>query len=221
MTVGFQVAAATRRTAKEQPMLVKAALVATLAMLGTACGERPGSPPPPSQSTDISGIDWGRDLRLTDHNGRPTRLADFEGKVVMLFFGFTHCPDVCPTTLSDMAQVVGRLGKDGERVQVLFVTVDPERDTPQVLAKYVTAFHPSFLGLYGDAGTTAALAKEFKFHHAAHPADAQGNYAVVHGSSIYVYGPGGPGGPSGRRRLLMGSGRTVDSMTADVARLLR
>lgn len=199
-------------------MLVKAAVVATLALLGAACGERPGSLPSPSRSTDISGVEWGRDFQLTDPQGRPTRLADFEGKVVLLFFGFTHCPDVCPTTLADMAQVLGRLGKDGERVQVLFVTVDPERDTPQVLAKYVTAFHPSFLGLYGDPAATAALAKEFKFFHAAHAADAQGNYAVEHGSAIYVYGPAGP---NGRRRLLMGPGRTVDSMAADVARLLR
>lgn len=199
-------------------MRFEATVVATLALMVVACGARPGSPSPPSQSTDISGIDWGRDLRLTDHNGRPTRLADFDGKVVMLFFGFTHCPDVCPTTLADMAQVVGRLGKDGERVQVLFVTVDPERDTPQVLAKYVTAFHPGFLGLYGDPAATAALAKEFKFHHAAHAADPQGNYAVEHGSAVYVYGPAGP---NGRPRLLMGPGRTVDSMAADLERLLR
>lgn len=199
-------------------MRYRAACVAALALLAAACGERPGSLPSPSASTDISGVEWGRDFRLTDHNGRPTSLADFEGKAVMLFFGFTHCPDVCPTTLADMAQVLGRLGKGAEQVQVLFVTVDPERDTPQVLAKYVTVFHPSFLGLYGDPAATAALAREFKFFRAAHAADAQGNYAVEHGSAIYVYGPAGP---NGRRRLLMGPGRTVDSMAADVARLLR
>lgn len=199
-------------------MRFNAALVVALALLAAACGERTSGLPSPSQSTDISGVEWGRDFQLTDHNGSLRSLADFKGKAVMLFFGFTHCPDVCPTTLADMAQVVGRLGKDGERVQGLFVTVDPSRDTPQVLAKYVTAFHPGFLGLYSDPAATAALAEEFKFFHAAHVADAQGAYTVEHGSAIYVYGPAGP---NGRRRLLMGPGRTVDTMAADVTLLLR
>ena len=91
------------------------------------------------------------DFQLTDHNGKPRTLADFRGKVVVLFFGYTHCPDVCPTTLADMTQVMRMLDKDAGRVQVLFATVDPERDKPELLAQYVPAFHPSFLGLYGDA----------------------------------------------------------------------
>jgi len=165
-------------------------------------------------ATEITGVEWGRDFHLTDHHGRPRSLQDFRGKVVMLFFGFTHCTDVCPTTLADLARVVQRLGADGARVQVLFVTVDPQRDTAPVLAKYVTAFHPAFLGLRGDPADTAALAGAFKFFHAAHAPDAHGQYAVDHGSAIYVYGS------QGRRRLLMSGTRDVEAMAADVARLL-
>jgi len=169
----------------------------------------------PFKATDISSVTWGRDFRLTDHHGQPKSLADFKGKVVLLFFGFTHCPDICPTTLADMAKVVGKLGKDGDRVQGLFVTVDPKRDTPPTLAKYVTAFNPGFLGLYGDEAGTAALAKEFKAYVAAQPADAHGHYSVDHTSAIYVYDP------RGRLRLLMGPERTVDSMVADISLLLK
>ncbi|UUZ63195.1 SCO family protein [Polaromonas sp. P1-6] len=152
-------------------MALKAFLVVALALLVSACGERTGGPTSPFKSTDISSVDWGRDFHLTGHNGQPRSLADFRGKVVMLFFGFTHCPDVCPTTMAGMARVVDKLGPDGQRVQGLFVTVDPERDTPQALARYVTGFHPSFLGLYGDEGGTAALAKEFKIFYGAQAAD--------------------------------------------------
>lgn len=195
-------------------MAAKQLLVIALALLASACGERASQPASPFKSTDISSVEWGRDFRLTDHHGRPARLADFKGKVVLLFFGFANCPDVCPTALADMAQVVNRLGPDGQRIQGLFVTVDPRRDTPQVLAKYVTAFHPAFLGLHADMDTTAALAREFKIFYAAQPADAQGDYMVSHSNAIYVYDP------QGRLRLLMGTDRTVDRMVRDVALLL-
>lgn len=192
-------------------MDIRAAFVIALALLLPACGGGTS----PFKSTDISRVEWGRDFRLTDHNGRARGVADFKGKVVMLFFGYVNCPDVCPTTLADMARVVDKLGKDGERVQGLFVTVDPRRDTRDVLAQYVPAFHPSFLGLYADERTTAALAKEFKFFYSAQPANARGNYTVDHGGSIYVFDP------RGRLRLLMGPGRTVDTMVADVRLLLK
>ncbi|WP_454754852.1 SCO family protein [Cupriavidus basilensis] len=126
----------------------------------------------------------------------------------MLFFGYTDCPDVCPTTMADMAGVRAKLGEDGRRVQGLFVTVDPRRDAAQVLAQYVPAFDPSFLGLYGDENTTAALAREFKIFYGAQKADAQGNYTVDHGGGIYVFDP------TGRLRLLMRPGTGVDSMAA-------
>ncbi len=190
-----------------------------LSLLAAGCSERSVAIASPFNASNVSAVDWGKDFQLTDHNGRPRRLADFDDKVVLLFFGFTHCTDVCPTTLADMARVVDQLGADGPRVQVLFVTVDPQRDTPSVLAHYVNAFHPSFLGLYADAARTDAMAREFKFHHAAHaaPAGSNGDYAVEHGSAIYIYGPLRP---QGRTRLLASAGRSVATLGADVRGLL-
>lgn len=195
-------------------MVTKRVAVAALALLLSACGGGISTSGPQFKSTDISGVTWGRDFRLTDHDGKPVSLSDFKDKAVMLFFGFAHCPDVCPTAMADMARVVGALGRDGQRVQGLFVTVDPKRDTAQALKKYVTAFHPSFLGLHADADTTAALTKEFKLFVDAQPVDAKGHYMVNHSNAIYVYDR------RGRLRLLMGPGRTVDAMVADVRRLL-
>ena len=106
---------------------------------------------PQFKSTDITGVDYGRALELTDHHGKLRRLEDFRGKAVVMFFGFTHCPDVCPTTLADMAQAMRQLGADADRVQVLFVTVDPERDTQEALARYVTAFDPRLRASAGSS----------------------------------------------------------------------
>ena len=129
-------------------MLAWAGLVAIL----TACG------PDTFRATDITGAEFARAFELTGHDGKPRRLADFAGKVVVVFFGFTQCPDVCPTTMARLAATVKALGPDGDQVQVLFVTVDPERDTQPLLAQYVPAFDSRFIGLYGDAAATA-LAK--------------------------------------------------------------
>ncbi|MGH8696817.1 MAG: SCO family protein, partial [Burkholderiales bacterium] len=125
------------------------------------------STPPASKfhATDITGVDWARGFELTDPTGQRRTLADFRGKVVLVFFGFTNCPDACPTAMAEMAQVVDRLGPDGARVQALFITVDPERDTADVLAKYVPAFHPSFIGLRGSPEDIARTAKEFKVYY--------------------------------------------------------
>ncbi len=122
--------------------------------------ERPKLPSP-FHASDIGAMFTQADFRLTDHNGKTRTLADFRGKAVILFFGYTHCPDVCTTTLADLAQVMQLLGSDADKVQVLFITVDPERDKPEILAQYVSAFYPSFLGLYGDAQATAQAAKAF------------------------------------------------------------
>ena len=195
--------------------MAKGLLIAALSLVLAACGERASAPPSPFNATDISSVEWGRDFELLDHDDKRRSLADFKGKVVMLFFGFTHCPDICPTALTDIAGVINALGDDGSRVQGLFVTVDPKRDTPPVLARYVSAFHPSFLGLHADEPTTAALAKEFKFFYGMSPAPAEGGYDVSHGSAIYVYDP------QGRLRLLINTtDRTVDAMVADVRLLL-
>ena len=190
-------------------------LALPLSALLAACQRAPdATAASPFTSTDITGVDWGRDIHLNDHRGRPRSLADFRGQAVMMFFGYTHCPDFCPTALAQMAQVRARLGADGPRLQGLFVTVDPKRDTPQVLAQYVPAFDPSFLGLYGSEQATAAAAADFKIFFAAQKPGPQGQYTVDHSGVIYALDP------QGRLRLVMRPSQTVDAMTADIRHLL-
>jgi protein SCO1/2 len=174
------------------------------------------------RGTDISGVQWARGFDLTDHNGRRRKLADFNGKVVLAFFGYANCPDACPTALAEMALVVKQVGAD--RMQGLFVTVDPERDTPEKLARYVPAFHPSFLGLRGSPEQTAQAAKEFKIYFQAQEADkgsnagheaGHGSYIVDHSTGIYIFDT------QGRARLYVSAnGRTVEAMVHDVKLLL-
>ena len=183
-----------------------------LAAFCAGCG--PSSKGPAFELTDITGADFGRDVRLTDHNGTPRTLAEFKGKVAVVFFGFTHCPDVCPVTLSELATVAKELGKDAERMQVLFVTVDPERDTPAVLSKYVPAFNPAFLGLYGDADATARTAKEFKVFFQKQPATG-GGYSVDHLAGTYIYDA------AGRLRLFASYGQGASKMLHDIRLLLQ
>lgn len=168
---------------------------------------------PKFKSTDISGVDYGKSFELTDHNGRTRRLEDFRGKAVVVFFGFTQCPDVCPTTLSEVADALKTLGPEAKRVQVLFVTVDPERDTPDLLKKYVTAFDPGFLGLYGDAAATQRTAKEFKVYYEKRK---QGNsYTVDHSAQTYVIDP------QGRLRLFVRHDRIAADLPDDLRTLLK
>lgn len=167
------------------------------------------------QASDVTGVNWGRDFHLVDASGAPRSLADYRGKVVMLFFGYTNCPDECPTTLAKMAQAVDRLGEDGKRVQGLFVTVDPARDTPAVLARYVPAFHPSFVGLTADVATIKATAKDFKILAETQKPNEQGFYTVDHSSGIFVFDT------QGRLRLFMGARIWVDAMVHDLKLLLR
>ncbi len=164
---------------------------------------------------DITGSDLGPDFRLTDHNGKERTLADFRGKAVALFFGYTHCPDVCPTTLSDMANAVKLLGPDGQRVQVIFVTVDPKRDTPELLKNYVPAFNPTFLGLYGDAPATAKVTKDFKIYAAERPGKTPESYTVDHSAGLYLLDP------QGRLRVFESHGQGAEAIAHDLAQLLR
>jgi protein SCO1/2 len=182
-----------------------------LAAALAGCG-RSGEPPK-FALTDVSGAGFGRELNLTDHNGKPRTLADFRGKVVMVFFGFTHCPDACPTTLAEMAQVVKALGPDGDKVQVLFVTVDPERDTPEVLRQYVPSFNPAFLGLYGNAEATARAAKEFKVYYQKQPVKG-GGYSVDHSAGTFVLDR------DGRVRLFAQYGQGATPILHDIRILL-
>jgi len=183
--------------------------VALLAAALCAC-----SPEPKFRSTDITGADYGRALELRDHTGRLRHLEDFRGKAVVLFFGFTHCPDVCPTTLADTAQALKALGPEADRVQVLFVTVDPERDTPQALASYVTAFDPRFIGLYGDADATRRVAKEFKIYYEKRAGTTPGSYSMDHSAQTYVIDP------QGRLRLLLRQERIAEDLPHDLKKIL-
>jgi protein SCO1/2 len=180
------------------------------ALLVAAC-----APEKPSfKSVDVTGAEFGRELALTDHNGKPRTLADFKGKVVAVFFGFTRCPDVCPTTLAEMKLVKERLGADGDKLQVLFVTIDPERDTPELLAKYVPAFDPTFLGLYGSAEATAKTAKEFKVFYQKAPGSSPDNYSMDHTAATFLYDP------QGRLRLFAKHGMGADALAQDITQLL-
>ena len=166
------------------------------------------------QGTDITGADWGKDFNLIDHNGRRRALIDFHGKAVALFFGYTHCPDVCPTTMGELAQTLKLLGKDADKVQVLFVTLDPKRDTPAVLAQYVPSFHPSFLGLTGTEAEIAATAKSFKAFYQTQPSSSKMGYTLDHSSNTFVFDP------QGRLRLTYGYGRGAAPIVHDIKQLL-
>ena len=170
---------------------------------------------PSFRSTDITGAEFGKGFHLLDHNGQLRTLYDFRGKVVVVFFGFTHCPDVCPTTLAELARAVKKLGPDGERVQVLMVTVDPERDQPEVLKQYVTALDPHFIGLTGDLDAIARTAREFKVFYQKSPGATPQAYSVDHSSGSYVFDP------QGRLRLLVTYGQGADVFAHDIAQLLK
>jgi len=145
--------------------------------------------PSPFHASDVSMPLSGANFNLTDHTGKLHTLADFKGKVVALFFGYTHCPDVCPTTLADLAQVMRLLGKDAEKVQVLFITIDPDRDEPKMLAEYMSVFHPSFLALHGDAAATAQAAKAFYVNYQKQPTSS--GYSMDHSVGIFLIDPKG------------------------------
>jgi protein SCO1/2 len=184
---------------------------ALLALVVAACGPQS----PRFQSSDVTGVGFGRDFKLVDHNGKPRTLADFRGKVVVLFFGYTQCPDVCPTTLSDLAAALQRMGADANQVQVLFVTIDPERDTPELLSHYVPAFNPTFLGLSGDAAATAAAAREFKVLYQKQPGSTPGSYSMDHSAGTFIFDP------QGRLRLFVSHAQGPDVYAHDIRELLR
>lgn len=192
-------------------MKFTAAIAAAAMLVLAGCG-RPEAPV--FKLTDVTGASFGKALELTDHNGQPRTLADFKGKVVTLFFGFTHCPDVCPTTMVEMANVMKELGPDAAKLQVLFVTVDPERDTAEVLKRYVPAFHPSFLGLRGSAEETAKVAKEFKIHYQKQKL-ASGGYTVDHSAGTYIFDG------EGRLRLFAQYGTGAPALLHDIRQLLK
>jgi protein SCO1 len=194
-----------RAVAKAAVLLVAGAL----ALSGCGAGA------PKFKSSDVTGAGFGRDFALTDAAGKPRTLADYRGKVVVLFFGYTQCPDVCPTTLAALVQAMKTLGADAGRVQVVFVTVDPDRDTAEILASYLTAFDPSFVGLRGDADAIARTAKEFKILYQKQPGKTPESYTVDHSAGTFVFDP------QGRLRLYVGNGQGPDVFAHDIRELLR
>jgi len=180
-----------------------------LATLG-GCGENK----PAFNAVDITGADYARDFALADHNGQLRHLSDFAGKVVLVFFGYTQCPDVCPTTMSDLAEVKKQLGADGARLQVLFVTVDPERDTPSVLKNYMVNFDPTFLALCPTPAQLVDVARDFKVYYKKVEGSAPGSYSMDHSAGSYIYDP------QGHVRLFARFGGGVAPMVQDLKQLL-
>ncbi|MEP7057202.1 MAG: SCO family protein [Caldimonas sp.] len=170
---------------------------------------------PQFHATDITGADFGRNLALPDLDGRMRTLDDFKGKVTVLFFGYTQCPDVCPTTMAELAQVKKSLGADGARVQGVFVTVDPERDTPALLKSYVASFDPSFVALRGTPEQTAAAAKEFKVFYAKVDGKAPGSYTIDHTAASYVFDR------DAKLRLFVRYGSGAEALADDLKALLK
>lgn len=172
------------------------------------------SKPPSFKARDVTGLEYGAKLELPDHFGKRRSLDDFKGKVVVVFFGYTHCPDVCPTNLADLAGAMELLGADAARAQVVFVTVDPERDQPEMLARYVTAFHPSFLALRGDPEATRKTATDFKVFYEKVPGSSPENYTVNHSTGSFVYDP------RGKLRLYASHGIGAQAYASDIRQLL-
>lgn len=186
------------------------------AVLFAAC-----SAPPAFTGTDLGGVDWGADFALQAHTGRRVSTADFRGKIVVLYFGYIRCPDICAPTLAKLAAVRRALGADAERVQVLFVTVDPRRDTPAELAAFAPKFDPSFIGLTGTPGEIAEVAREYKviFSPApaatTHGAHAHGQTPVDHSSGMLIKDV------NGKLRLFFRNEASVADLEHDVRLLLR
>jgi protein SCO1/2 len=193
-------------------------LVRPLLGLGLAgallAGCERGPAPPSFNAIDITGAEYARDFDLTDASGQRRRLADFKGKVTVVFFGYTQCPDVCPTTLLELAQVKQALGADGGRVQGIFITIDPERDTPAALKAYVEAFSPDFVALRGTDEETRTLAKGFKVYYAKVPGTTASSYTMDHTAGSYVFDSGG------RVRLFTRYGSAPEALKHDLQLLL-
>ena len=190
-------------------------LVLLVAMGLSACDRQAGNTLQASfKAVDITGAEYARELNLTDTEGRVRTLADFKGKVVVVFFGYTQCPDVCPTTLAELGQVKKALGPDGARVQGIFVSVDPERDTPELLKAYVANFGSDFVALRGDAEQTKAAAKHFKVFYNKVAGKTATSYTVDHTAGSYVFDT------TGQVRLFTRYGSGAEALTADLKALL-
>lgn len=205
--------------------IVSALMLAALACAG--CQEKNPTPPPQVETaqaasvpapaftnTDVTGLGYAHDFALKDFNGKPRSMADFKGKAVVIFFGYTQCPDVCPTTMHDLGDVMTQLGPSADKVQVLFITVDPERDTAQLLSQYVPAFDKRFVGLTGTLPEIDKTAKDFHVYYQKVPGKTKGSYSMDHTAGLYIYDP------EGRIRVFAGNAATMESIVHDLKILL-
>ena len=192
-----------------QLIAISALSISATAVL-TACSESAVE----FRGVNITGADYARDFSLTDHNGQRRSIKDFQGKVVIVFFGFTQCPDVCPTSMQELAQVKQELGADGDRLQGIFISVDPERDTLEMLKAYMENFDPSFLALRPTPEQLPALAKDFKIYYKKVDGTTPTSYSMDHSAGSYLYDP------QGRLRVYHRYGSGVEALTEDVRLLL-
>jgi len=186
-------------------------LTGGMALLSACSDDRPKF-----AAIDITDADYARDFQLTDHNGQPRSLQDFRGKIVVLFFGYTQCPDVCPTSMTELVEVKKLLGPDGDKLQGLFVSIDPARDTPELLKAYMANFDPSFIALYADTPEKlAALAKDFKVYYKKVEGKTPTSYTMDHSAGSYIYDT------EGRLRLYTRYGSGAPAMASDIKLLLK
>ena len=188
-----------------------ASMISLVSGLLAACFDKK----PSFVSIDVTGADYAKDFTLTDQNGKPRSIQDFAGKVVVVFFGYTQCPDVCPTSMAELAQIRKTLGKDGERLQGVFITVDPQRDTPEVLKAYMGNFDPTFLALRPSSPEQlAALAKDYKVYYKKVEGSTATSYTMDHSAGSYVYDT------KGQLRLYTRYGSGAAALTGDIQQLL-
>ena len=190
-------------------------LALSLGTLGLAACSEKAAAPAAFVGIDITGADYAKGFSLTDHNGKLRTLADFKGKVVVVFFGFTQCPDVCPTSMSELAEAKRLLGPDGDRLQGIFISIDPERDTPEVMKQYMASFDPSFLALYAAPEALPDLAKSYKVYYKKVDGKTPTSYTMDHSAGSYVYDP------QGRIRLYHRYGSGAQALADDVKKLLK
>jgi protein SCO1/2 len=191
-----------------------AAVVLAAAGLAACDGRLPGASRPSFKAVDITGAEYARTLALPDVDGKTRALADWRGKIVLVFFGYTQCPDVCPTTMSELAEVKRSLGPDGARVIGVFVTVDPERDTPELLKAYLANFGPDIVGLRGNPEQIKEAAREFKVFFAKVPGKTETSYTIDHTAGSYVFDA------QGRIRLFVRYGSGAKALADDLKLLL-
>jgi protein SCO1/2 len=196
-------------------LIAISATITPATTLFTACTEKK----PEFKAVDITGADYARDFAadgtMLDHNGKPRSIKDFAGKVVVLFFGYTQCPDVCPTSMAEVAEVKKLLGKDGDKLQGLFITIDPERDTPEVLKAYMGNFDPTFLALRAPLDKLAVVAKDFKTYYKKSPGKTDTSYTMDHSAGSFVYDT------QGNVRLYTRYGSGAPALASDIALLMK